>query len=207
MEFNSPELTVHYKWGFDGASGQSQYKQVFNRSDSTDKSVLMTALVPLQVQAGSKVLWRNPRPSSTRYCRPIAFEFMNENKDQIKSLKASSLVVHGKEVRVTHQLELTMVDGKVVDYLTDTHFSNCNICGAKPNQMNDFNGLKKLEINTDNYALGLSTLHCWIRFLECLLHIAYRLGIKSTDARGSDKCDCEKRKTDIQNAFRAKTGI
>jgi hypothetical protein len=28
------------------------------------------------------------------------------------------------------------------------------------------------------YNFGLSTLHAWIRFFECLLHIAYRLEFK-----------------------------
>lgn len=217
---NVAELIIRYKWGFDGASGQSEYKQKFNcdSSNFTDKSVLMTSLVPLRIQSGSTILWQNPRSSSTRYCRPITFEFTKETKEaiieqrktiqqQIDSLKATTIVVNHKNVQAMHKLELTMVDGKVVDYLTDTSTSNCNICQAKPSQMNDYNRLKLLDINTDNFEFGLSTLHCWIRFLECLLHIAYRIPIQRTDARGSDKDVVRDKKKEIQDAFRSKTGI
>lgn len=212
------KLKIHYKWGFDGASGQSEYKQVFSRTEATDKSVLMTSLVPLQVRTDSVVLWQNPTPSSTRYCRPITFDIVKETKEsnieqwnsvkrQIKQLKPTVHVVNGKNVRATHYLELTMIDGKVVDHLTDTSTTNCNICDAKPTQMNKLDVLKELTINKDNFQFGLSTLHCRIRFMECLLHIAYRVSIKRTDARGSDKEIVKERKAQIQNAFKELTGI
>lgn len=211
------ELKCIYKWGFDGASGQSQYKQIFNSADSTDKSILMTSVVPLQVKSDSMVFWQNPQSSSTRFCRPIRFEFIKETKDsiniqyeliqqQINVLKPTVIMVNEKELHVTHQLELTMVDGKVVDHLTDTSTSNCNICGAKPTQMNNFAVLKKLDCKKEFYSFGLSTLHCWIRFLECLLHIAYRLPIKRWDARGDNKVIVNDTKKMIQDAFKEKTG-
>lgn len=216
---NCNEITIYYKWGIDGASGQSQYKQIFTSAESTDdKSIIMISLVPLQIQSGSTVLWRNPQPSSTRYCRPIRFEFVKETREnvlklvafiqkQIDALKPTTIMLNGKELQATHHLELTMIDGKTVDYLTDTSTSNCYICDAKPTQMNNFAALKNLTSNTDYYSYGLSTLHCWIRFLECLLHIAYRLGIQRTDARGKENQDkVMKAKTKIQDKFKEKTG-
>ncbi|XP_037024136.1 uncharacterized protein LOC119066024 [Bradysia coprophila] len=212
------DLEVRYKWGYDGASGQSTYKQLFRRADSSDKSVLMTSLVPLQVKSGPTVIWLNPAPSSTRYCRPISFEFEKETKErnielwnfiknQIDLLEPSALLVNGKNYSATHKLELTMVDGKVVDHLTETSSSNCNICGSKPTQMNGLEGLKKLGINENHFQFGLSTLHCWIRFMECVLHIAYRLEIARTDARGPDKGTVKDRKTKIQDDFKEQTGL
>lgn len=115
--------------------------------------------------------------------------------------------MNGKDVSATHDLQCSMVDGKVVDHLTNTSMTNCNICGAKPTQMNKFDELKKLPINKDNFQFGLSTLHCWIRFLECILHIAYRIKIKRTDARGSNKEIVMERKTKIQDAYKKYTGI
>lgn len=51
--------------------------------------------------------------------------------------------------------------------------------------MNTENVLKKVP-NAENYRFGLSTLHCYIRFFECLLHIAYRLPIKSWQVKGNE---------------------
>lgn len=218
---NGSELEVEYKWGLDGASGQSQYKQIFQSqsSESSDKSILMTSLVPLLIKSDSLVLWKNPRASSTRFCRPIRFEFIKEDKDtiiaqhkkvqdEIDKLQLTPIEVNGKHLQAKHKLHCTMIDGKALDYLSDSNHSNCNICDAKPNQMNNFDYLKTLKCKVQYYSFGLSTLHCWIRFLECLLHIAYRLQIKRTDARGAENqktvADDKKR---IQDKFRAKTGL
>lgn len=100
-----------------------------------------------------------------------------------------------------------MIDGKTLDFLSDSSHCNCNICGATPNQMNNFDYLKTLPCNAEYYSFGLSTLHCWIRFLECLLHISYRMEIKRTDARGAEnKEKVAREKKRIQDEFRAETG-
>lgn len=215
---NGTTIDVQYKWGLDGASGQSQYKQIFQSSESTDKSILMISLVPLLIKCGSLVLWKNPRSSSTRFCRPIRFEFIKEDKDtviaqhkmvqdQINELQLTSIELNGKQLQAEHKLDCTMIDGKTLDYLSDSTHCNCNICGALPSQMNNFVYVKTLPCNVENYSFGLSTLHCWIRFLECLLHISYRLQIKRTDARGAEnKAIVEREKRRIQDEFKAKTG-
>ena len=38
--------------------------------------------------------------------------------------------------------------------------------------------LKDLVVKKEHYGFGLSTLHAWVRFFECMLHISYRLDIK-----------------------------
>lgn len=60
--------------------------------------------------------------------------------------------------------------------LSDTPSSaSCYICGAKPSEMNNLEHVKQKKDNTSNFEFGLSTLHAWIRFMECILHIGYRL--------------------------------
>ena len=54
----------------------------------------------------------------------------------------------------------------------------CIICGATPKQMNNLDVIYEKTINIDSLKYGLSPLHAYIRFYECLLHIAYRLDIK-----------------------------
>ena len=63
------QLVLHCKWGIDGSTGHSQYKQAGVQQDDR---MLATTLVPLQLETGvGEVIWRNPTPSSTRFCRPI----------------------------------------------------------------------------------------------------------------------------------------
>lgn len=63
------ECTVLYKWGFDGSSGHSEYKQLFaeDSMSQTDASLLNTTLVPVRiVNMQGEVIWKNDTPSSTR---------------------------------------------------------------------------------------------------------------------------------------------
>ena len=55
--------TLTCKWGFDGSSGQSQYKQKFSSTDTSDDSLFCTTLVPLQLKYKEQILWNNPVPS------------------------------------------------------------------------------------------------------------------------------------------------
>jgi hypothetical protein len=43
------------------------------------------------------------------------------------------------------------------------------------------------DVDVTTNRFGLSTLHAWIRFLECLLHTSYRLEIKEWQVGGDDK--------------------
>ena len=78
-----------------------------------------------------------------------------------------------------------MKDGKVCNGLTDTRYQQkCYIGGAAPKMMNG--ELKVLVVKREHYALGLSSLHAWIRFFECLLHISYRLDLKNFHVTSDD---------------------
>lgn len=54
-----------------------------------------------------------------------------------------------------------------------------------------------LPINKENYKFGLSTLHCWIRFMECFLHMPYNIKFKKVYASRECKMLKEKRKKQI----------
>lgn len=75
-----------FKWGIDGASSQSLYKQVFENDsgDATDASVFMISLIPLQIKSSEKIIWTNSSSSSPRLCRPIKFHFMKETPESSK---------------------------------------------------------------------------------------------------------------------------
>lgn len=58
------------------------------------------------------------------------------------------------------------------------------------------------------YAYGLSTLHLWIRCFECLLHIAYRLPLKTWQVKGDQAKQIIKgRKVNIQHQFKGQLGL
>jgi len=53
------------------------------------------------------------------------------------------------------------------------------------------------------FQFDLSTLHAWIRFMECLLHIAYRLELKKWIARTpKEKNQMKDAKQRIQRGFK-----
>lgn len=82
------------KWGFDGFSGNNEYKQKFELDDCSDSSVFMSSLVPIQLVCNDPkekdlIIWQNPRTSSTRFSRPIKFQFIKESNDVIISEKTN----------------------------------------------------------------------------------------------------------------------
>ena len=72
-------------------------------------------------------------------------------------------------------------DGKVLNVLTETKSSqSCPICGANPKQ---FLLIKDLKLsgsqpNINAFKYGISPLHAWIRCIEFVLNLSYRLPIK-----------------------------
>jgi len=75
------------KWGFDGRTGQAEYKQKVTDTDLSHSSFLVTSYVPLRLISESdqsKIIWKNPRPPSTRFCRPTILE------SEIKKIKINT---------------------------------------------------------------------------------------------------------------------
>jgi len=80
-------LELISKWGCDG-SQQSQSKQLFESNEHSDANIFQSSLVPLRsicnIDNKKKVVWQNPVPSSTRFCRPIRIRFLHETVDITK---------------------------------------------------------------------------------------------------------------------------
>lgn len=101
-----------------------------------------------------------------------------------------------------------MVDGKVYQTLTKTKSTQrCYICLANPKQMNDLEHIKNRLSRFETYSFSLSSLHSWIRFFECCLHVAYRLDIKKWQARDENKNKMEIRKKRIIDDLKKELGI
>lgn len=222
MESYSRSFTLFSKWGCDGSSGNSNYRQNFTDLTISDDSVFVVSLVPLQIVSteNNVVVWKNPHPSSPNYCRPIFFEFLKESpentklitrkyKNEIENLNNTVILCTDKELHICHNLSFTMIDGKVAQVLTETSSAACcTICKVKPSDMNNLSKVMKRAVDESAYQYGLSNLHAQIRFMECILHIAYRLPFRRWSARTKEEKDLLKNtKKRIQNELKEKLGI
>lgn len=230
LETLTPEQLCHLrlisKWGFDGSSGQSLYKQKFESANDNDASIFFTSLVPIQLvyenpnSKESIVIWQNPRPSSTRFCRPIKMEFVHESdqftmkekeymEKQINELEITTVKVGNMDAFINHRLLFTMVDGKVCNAVTSTKYTlRCFICGATSMNFNKIGDMLEIEPDTSRLQFGLSILHGWIRFFECLLHISYKLPVKKWTVRDEEeKRIVKENKKRIQDLFKQNLGL
>lgn len=142
------ELSLKCKWGFDGSTGQSRYKQHFSDLSSDDRSLFSVMIVPLDLSDGKISFWRNPVPSSPRFCRPLKIKYAKETpeliqnecievENQIEKLNQLSLKLNYEkidksvEILIKFDLSLTMIDGKAVNSVSNNSSSRtCNICKA-----------------------------------------------------------------------------
>lgn len=220
----STNLKLFTKWGCDGSSGQSEYKQILlgENDKISDANLFIASLVPIKLinTDTNMVLWQNKTFSSVRYCRPILIEFSKETPDktkevvnalqnQINQLQVTQLNKNDEVIQIQHELFLTMIDGKVGQVLTETSSSAvCTVCGAKPKEMNDLMKVKSKPKNESAYQYGLSTLHAWIRCMELILHLSYNLSFEKWSANTSEnKKSKEDKKKYVQNRFRAELGL
>lgn len=112
------------------------------------------------------MIWENLQLSSTKFCRPIKFEFIKESNDVIRREKKNienkinnlSSTHLNENIIVKHELLLTMIDGKACSSITGSSM-NCYICGVTPKQMNCLNIVQQRTININNLIFGMSSLH------------------------------------------------
>ena len=94
--------------------------------------ILMVCFVPLILHDERKrVIWRNPRPGSSIFCRPLSIEFLRETRETIKAAADRTKrqidrlgniitdVTPERAVNVQSKFLLTMIDGKTFSTLND----------------------------------------------------------------------------------------
>lgn len=217
------ELHFLVKWGCDGST-QTQYKQKFFQENLSDMSLFSISLVPLQLFCTKnnckRIIWQNPAPSSPKYCRPIKLIFTKETTetitkevknidDQILLLTPTIIETNKLNLSIKSILILSMIDGKVCNALSgNSSTQSCYICKAKPSEMNNEKALSQKIINQKALSFGMSPLHSWIKFMECLLHISYKLEVRKWRVtQTDDKIKVEQKKCLIQSKFKSETGL
>lgn len=202
-------------WGFDGSSSQSQFNQEYNTvDDHHETSVFVTSTLPLKLTCGDTILWANATPQSVKFCRPKTVKFEKESaeltrrtkeefEEEISNLNPTTCFVGGKTLEVECDFFLTMLDGKCLLHISDEKSSSvCYICGCPPSKMNDLHLARSFPINKDMLTKGCTMLHLWMRFLDVVTHISYKLPIKLYQVKGeNNKKIVAARKKEIQNRF------
>ena len=162
-----------------------------------EENLFQTAIVPIRLDVGGSCVWRNEKPNSFQFCRPLHLQYQKESNDlckreyadlveQREKLMDYTFVMNeekNEHLNIKFKIDLTMFDGKVLNVLTDTASTqSCNICGAKPSEMNKLEVIQGKPVNEKACELALSTLHCWIRVFKYILHLGYKMDIKKYQA-------------------------
>lgn len=223
-DLDCAELVLLSSWGMDGSTGYSQFNHSLPEGSIDDSDVFAATLTPIQLYVhsdGKHILWHNPTPQSIRFCRPIMLQFIKESREIILKTKHDlekemceltplKIDLPGdKFVLIDFNFVLSMIDGKVLTYITgSSSMQNCPICGATPNIMNSIEKLEEgFTANEDTLYYGISPLHAWIRFFECLLHISYRMEIKQWRVTKDLKLNYLKRKKMVLEALHKAFGF
>lgn len=116
---------------------------------------------PIEIDSQGQTRWQNPRPSSTRFCRPLKVKVLNE----IKQLKRSIIVSGDNVIEISHEMILSMKDGKVWNALTETTSTQrCYICNYTSKDFNNIEVMIEAPTKTGNLKYWLSILQGWISF-------------------------------------------
>jgi hypothetical protein len=82
-----------------------------------------------------------------------------------------------------------MIDGKVRNAITDTKSAlKCYICKLTSKDFNNLDLVRTTPYNAEVLTFGIASLHAWIRFMEWMLHLAYKVdeGSRKWQARSDE---------------------
>jgi len=179
---NVTDCTLIISYGFDGSTGQSSYKQKFDSDepDFLDQSLFVSTVIPIRlIDSLNRVIWLNRSPQSVRFCRPLKIEYAKESSAKILGEKEN--------------LDMQVITGTKSNQC-------CPICAVNPKRLieiTDFNS-ETFRPQPGSLKYGVSPLHAWIRFMEFVLNISYRMDIKTWHIKGDDKNKMMIRKKEIQ---------
>lgn len=183
--------------GFDSSSGhvsphqKSSDAEFDKQKTKSSQQTLMVTSMSLLGFTFDENEWINKTPQSVRFVRPIRIAFEKEDANaiqgeynrltnEIKDLKPHQFIAMGsKEIRF--KVFTTAFDGKCVNAIIQNKAtSRCPVCLKTGSEFGKHPSTFKPVGTMD---LGLGLLHCLIRCFEYLLHLSYRIVIKSWDIR------------------------
>lgn len=192
------ELTT--KYGIDGSGDQALYSMKYDVSEHSDiceTSIVSSFICPVRLclRTSNRVIWQNPAPSSPYFCRPVKLSFKKESADDTRQelSQLQDAIQHlvptlTNKATVHHKLLLTMVDGKVCQAVTHTpSAASCYICKPRtnPSGMNNLKKIEEKDVEESALQYGLSPLHLLINTMELILHLGYRMKLKTWMVKGN----------------------
>jgi len=164
------------------------------------------------------IIYRNMLPNSPHASRPIRLSYERETKEtirnevsrlqlQVQNLKPY-LLSENPKVEVSFRALLTMIDGKVLQEVTNSPAaSSCPICHKTYRQIAQPDG--DFQPKEGALQFGACILHFGIRSIEALFQMGYRQDIKKSRQALSpqEKETVANRERDVKAQFREKLGV
>ena len=144
-------ISVNSKFGLDGSGSHQIRHQFASENDNTDSeegnNYIGAFWCPLEVKANDTIIWTNPLPNSILYTRPVCLMREKENRisilqhfqpyiAELKSLETEHIQLNG-EHNVNVITEVSMIDGKMTDFLQGDSGSFCHYCKVTRKEAND----------------------------------------------------------------------
>ena len=77
--------------------------------------------------------------------------------------ESNTIDFENRKIEISYEFFLTMVDGKIVLFLTDASSAQkCTICKTNPTGMNKLQNFDNGPINEEALQYGISSLHAYI---------------------------------------------
>ena len=187
--------------------------------------MFVSALCFLQVYANSNLVWTNPSPGGTSFCKPIRISFQKEEVSLVNEEYARILreipqsMEFGLEInsewrnfRVQFQGRASMLDGKCLNTVSHNNAtSRCHMCKKTAKQfMSDVPSIGT-ESDWTNPLSITPMLHSYIRSLEFFLKLAYKAPLQSQTYASISKADRAVRmaaiKKTIQRRIKTRLGV
>ena len=150
-------LSVTSKFGLDGSGCHNIRHQKLDDDDvpgTSSTNYIGAFWCPLQLKANDEVVWENPLPNSTLYCRPVCLmrgkETREDVEDHFKPImddilraeeESSPVITNGTAHDLSVQCEISMFDGKMVNLIQGDSGSFCHYCDATRSEANNLENI------------------------------------------------------------------
>ena len=151
-------VKVEGKIGIDGSGSHQIRHQVADTEKNTDdddeekkaeNNYIGVFWCPLSINVNNKCVWYNILPNSIMYSRPLCLLREKESResvlehfkpyiDEIHKMEAEDVItLNSKPQLVSAHTELSMIDGKMADYIQGDSGSYCHYCNVTRAEAND----------------------------------------------------------------------
>ena len=151
-------LFITSKFGLDGSGSHQIRHQKADKEDVPGRdpvSFIGAFWCPLKLTSTDAVVWENPLPNSTLFCRPVSLMRGKEERENIDihfkpilenidSLETNSTPIITGDVAcdLAFSCEISMVDGKMVDILQGDSGSFCHYCDVTKETANNLEAIQ-----------------------------------------------------------------